>query len=134
MRHQKLHLVCQNAAVAQNEVFPQAGHIGRIQQRHTRLLRGAVAFAVVAGTAGGHHIHPAIDAVLGERNDVLARQVFLVELVAAIGADIAVTGEQLAVGEPGLQMKRIDVGHALGANDAVDGDDGLHAGERVMPP
>jgi len=33
MRHQKLHLVGQDAAVTQNEVFPQAGHIGRIQER-----------------------------------------------------------------------------------------------------
>ena len=48
MGHQKLHLVRQDAAVAQDEVLPQAGHIGRIEQGHVGLLRRAVAFAVVA--------------------------------------------------------------------------------------
>ena len=72
MRHQKLHLVGQNAAVAQNEVFPQARHVRREQERHMGLLGRAVAFAVVAGTAGGDHIHPAIHTILGERNDVFA--------------------------------------------------------------
>ena len=47
------------------------------------------------------------------------------EVVAAIRADVAVTGEELVVGQARLQIKRVDVGHALGADDAVDRDDGL---------
>ena len=73
MGHQKLHLVGQDAAVAQDEVFPQAGDIRRKEQRHVRLLGRAVTFAVVAGTAGGDHVHPVVHAVLSEGDDVLAR-------------------------------------------------------------
>lgn len=51
MRHQKLHLIRQDAPVAQDEVFPQAGHVGGVEQGHAGLLRGAVALAVVAGLA-----------------------------------------------------------------------------------
>lgn len=51
MRHQELHLVGQDAAVAQDEVFPQAGHVGGIQQGHVGLLRRAAALAMVAGPA-----------------------------------------------------------------------------------
>ena len=51
----------------------------------------------------------------------------VVVFVAAVGADVAVAGEQLAVGEAGLQFEGIDVRHALGADDAVDRDDRLPA-------
>jgi len=132
MRHQKLHLVRQDAAVAQDEVFPQTGHIGRVEQRHVGLLGGAVALAVVAGAAGGDHVHPGVDTVLGKRDDVLARQVFLMEMVAAVGADVAVAGEKLAVGQARLEVEGVDVGHAAGADDAVDGDDGLLAGGGIV--
>jgi hypothetical protein len=132
VRHQELHLVRQNAAVAQNEVFPQAGHIRRVQQRHVGLLGRAAAFAVVAGATGGHHIHPGINAILRKRNDVLTRQVFFVKVITAVGAEIAVAREQLAIGKPWLHIKRADIGHALGADDAVDRDDGLLAREDVM--
>ena len=125
MCHQELHLVRQNAAVSQNEVFPQAGHIRRVQQRHTRLLRGAAAFAVVAGAAGSDNIHPGINTFLREGNDVFARQVFFMKMLAAVGTHIAVTHKELAIGQAGFEFKRVDFGHALGANNAVDGDDGL---------
>lgn len=132
MRHQKLHLVRQDAAVAQNEVFPQAGHIRRVEQGHVGLLGRAAALAVVAGAAGRDHIHPGVDAVLRKRDDVFAREVFLVEMVAAVGADVAVAHEQLAVGQPRFQVEGVDIGHALGADDAVDVDDGLVAGDGVV--
>ena len=70
---QKLHLVGQDAPIAKDEVFPQAGHVGGVKQRHVRLLGGAVAFAVVAGAAGGNHIHPVVHPVLGKGDDVFAR-------------------------------------------------------------
>ena len=70
---QKLHLVGQDAPVAQDEVLPQARHIGCEKQRHVRLLRSAVAFTVVAGAAGGHHVHPVVHPVLGKGDDVFAR-------------------------------------------------------------
>ena len=48
MCHQKLHLIGQDSAVAQNEIFPEAGHIRGIEQGHVGLLRRAAAFAVIA--------------------------------------------------------------------------------------
>ena len=132
MRHQKLHLVIQYAAVAQNKVFPQRGHIRRVQQRHARLLGRAVGFAVVAGLAGGDHVHPSVLAVLAEGNDVFASQIGFVEIVAAVSADISIAGKQFAVGQARLEVKRIDAWHALGANDAVDSNDGLLAGDGVV--
>ena len=131
VRHQKLHLVHQDAAIAQDEVFPQAGHVRRVQQVHARLLRRAAALAVVAAAAGRHHVHPVVLAVLGEGDDVLAGQLFFVEQPAAIGADVAVARKQLAVGEARLQLEGIDVRHALGADDAVDPDDRLLAAMRI---
>ena len=132
MRHQKLHLVRQDAAVTQDEVFPQAGHVGREKQRHVRLLGRTVAFAVVAGTAGGDHIHPVVHAILRKGNDVLARQVGLMKMPAAVGADIAIAGKELAVGQARTQIKRVDIGHAPGADDAIDPDHRLQAGDGIV--
>jgi hypothetical protein len=132
VRHQELHLVRQDAAVAQDEVFPQAGHVGRVQQRHVGLLGRAVALAVVARAAGRHHVHPQIASVLPQGNDVLARQLFFVEVPAAVAAQAAIARKQFAVGERGSQVKGVDAWNALGADDGVDGDDGLATRDRVV--
>jgi hypothetical protein len=68
----------------------------------------------------------------GKGNDVLARQFGLREKIAAVGADVAVAREQLAVGQAGAQIEGVDVGHAAGADDAVDRDDRLLAGDGVV--
>ena len=78
MGHQKIHLVCKNAAIAQDEVFPKAGHVRRIQERHMRLFGRARGLAVVAGAAGRGDVHPVVCAALRHRHDVLAREVFFV--------------------------------------------------------
>ena len=54
------------------------------------------------------------------------------KMVAAISADVAVANKQLAVGQTGSQIKRVDVGHASGADDAIDPDDRLLAGDGVV--
>ena len=122
MRHQKFHLVIEYAAVAQNKVFPQRGHIRRVQQRHARLLRRAVGFAVVTGLAGSDHVHPSVLTVLAEGDDVFAGQIGFVEIVAAVSAQVAVAGEEFAVGQTRFQIEGVDARHALGADDAVDDD------------
>lgn len=132
VRHQEFHLVRQDAAVSQNEIFPEAGHVRRVQQRHVGLLGRAAALAVVAGPAGGDHVHPGVDAVLRERNDVLARELVFVEMPAAVSTDVAVAREQLAVGEPRALGEGIDARHALGADDAVDRDLRLLAGDGIV--
>ena len=66
------------------------GNIRRVEQRHVRLLGGAVAFAVVATAAGGDDVYPAVDAALRQRNDVHTSQIFFDPAIAAVSADIAV--------------------------------------------
>ncbi len=72
MRHQKLHLIRQDATVTQDEVLPQRWLVGRIQQRHARLLGCAVALAMVARFTRRHHIHPHIGAALAHGANVFA--------------------------------------------------------------
>ena len=55
------------------------------------------------------------------------------EMPAAVGAHIAVAGEELAVGQAGLEVKRVDAGYALGADDAVDGNHRLLTRDGVVP-
>lgn len=132
MGDQKLHLVRQNPPVAQDEVFPEAGYIGRVEQGHARLFRRAGALAVVAGTAGSHQIHPVMAAACGDGHDVFAREVVFVEDPAAVGTDAAVACEQLAVGQARLQAVRIDGGRTARADDAVDVDDRLAARDGIV--
>ena len=63
---------------------------------------------------------------------MLAHQVFFNKMITTVGADIAVTRKQLAVGQAGAQVERVNIGHALGADDAVDGDDRLFAGTGIV--
>lgn len=132
MRHQKLHLICQYPAIAQNEVFPQTGDVRRVEQWHFRLLGGAATFTVVAGTAGCDNVHPGVDALLRKRNDVLTGQVFFIKMLATVGTHIAVAGEQFDIGQPGFQIEWVDARHALGADDAVDMNDRLVARDGVV--
>ena len=132
MGHQELHLVVQDAAVAQDKVFPQGGHIRRVEQGHFGLLRGATALAVVASAAGGDHIHPVVHPVLGKRDDVLSGEFGFVKMVATISADVAVAGKQFGIGQARAQIKGIDGWHASGADDAVDRNDGLLARDGIV--
>ena len=132
MRHQKLHLIRQYTAIAQDEIFPQAWHVRGVKQRHTGLLGRAAAFAVVAGAAGRDHIHPCVDALLGKRNDVFTRQVLFIKMLAAVGAHIPVAREQFDVGQARFEFKWVDFRHTLGPDDAVNSHDGLLARDRVV--
>ena len=125
MGHQKLHLIAQDAPVAQNKIFPQRRHIRRVEQGHSRLFWGARAFAVIARAASGHHVHPCVGPLLGKRNDVLTGEFKLGEQAPAVGAHISVAGKELAVGESWPQCKGVDIGHTTRANDAVDLNDRL---------
>jgi hypothetical protein len=61
---------------------------------------------VVAGAARGDHVHPVVAAVLRKGNDVLAGQFIFMEMIAAVGANVAVAREQLAVGQAGFAGRR----------------------------
>lgn len=134
MGSQELHLIGQDAAIAQNKILPQRGDIRGVEQRHSGLLGSATAFAVIARATSRDHIHPRIDPLLCKGNDVLSGQLQLTEQAPTVRADISVSCKQLAVGQAGLEGKRADIGNASGANDAVDFDDGLTPGECIVPP
>ena len=98
-------------------------------------LGRAVALEAVAVPAGGDHVHPGVPAAARQRGDVVARQPEIVEVPAAIGADLAVAPEQLAVVErrhlvEALRRHRL----ALDGDDRMRGDAGALAGGREMPP
>ena len=88
---------------------------------------------MIAGTARRDHVHPVVDPVLRKRNNVLTGQVLLMEMVTTVSADVAVTGEELAIGQARFEIEGIDVGHTARANNAVDRDDGLLTGDGVVP-
>ena len=97
------------------------------------VLGCTVAFAVVAGTAGGNHIHPIINTVLGKGNDVLAGKFLFMKMSTTIRAHIAVARKEFAIRQPRLHLKRIDLGHTARADDAIHRDDGLLTRDGVMP-
>lgn len=132
MRHEELHLIDQNSAIAQDEVLPETGHVGGIQQAHPRLLGRPIALAVVAGLACSDDVHPVVPAVLRHGDDVLARQVVFREMLPAIRTQVPITREQLAVGQRGAQLEWIDGRHALGPDDGVDRDDRLPSCDGVV--
>jgi hypothetical protein len=132
MRHQKFHLIGQNSAVAQNEIFPQAGYIRCVEQRHVGLLGCAGGFAMVAAFASSNDVHPIVFAFERVGNDVLAGEFFFMEMAAAISANVAVTHEELAVGQAGAQVKRVDARHTFRADDGADVNDALLAGDGVV--
>lgn len=53
------------------------------------------------------------------------------EVVAAVSTNVAVAAEELVVGQARFQIKRVDVGHTLGTDDAVDRDDRLLARDGI---
>ena len=126
-------MIRQNTAISQDKVFPQTGHVRCVEQGHIGLLWRAAAFTVVASAAGGDDVHPSVDAVLSEGDDVFACQFLFMKMIAAIRTDVTVSGEEFAIGQPRLHLKRVDLGHTTGADDAVHGDDGLHARDGIVP-
>ena len=57
---EKFHLVTEDAATLQINVFCMGWHERNGQKLHVRLLRGTAGFAVVATFASRHHIVPGI--------------------------------------------------------------------------
>ena len=105
----------------------QAGCVGQVEQAHVRFFRQSVAFAAVAGTAGGDAVHPAVSPASRAGDDVFAGQQVESKVAAAVGADLTVAGEELGVG----QGRRHPPGSAR--DSAAHGDDGVHLDARRQP-
>lgn len=67
MGKQEIHLVGQNAAALEIDIFGVCGYERNGQQLHAGLFRSASGLVVVAALAGGDDITPRIGAALAER-------------------------------------------------------------------
>lgn len=132
MHPQKLHLVRQDTAIAQDKVFPNARHIRGIKQGHARLLGCSGAFAVVAVAARRHQIHPCVAALLAHWNDVFTRQHIGDKAFPAVRTHIAITGKQFGVGQPRRGRMGVATRDTTGANDAVHLNTGLQPCDGII--
>ena len=106
----------------------QIRHIRQVQQAHAGLFRQTTALAAIASAAGGDAVHPTVQATARRRVDMFAGQVIRMRTVAAVGAHIAITHEQLRVGE-GRCLAPSPAGHSTThRNDGVHFNAGLRAG------
>src|SRR5207342_1444113 len=98
LRLQERHLVGEDVAVAEDQVLDPARPVRHRQQRHSRLLRRAVALARIAVEAGREDVFPYVASTLGYGQHVVAGKVRPAEVVAAVEAQIGVAREQGGVG------------------------------------
>src|SRR5262245_45788524 len=124
---QELHLVGEDAAVGEDQVFGLVRHVRRVEQLDAGFLGHAVALLAVALPAGRDDVHPGVAAAARRRPDVVARQAEEVVLAAAVRAHVAVAAEQLAV----VQRRHL-VEAARGQRLALDGDDGMRGDARAF--
>jgi len=102
---QELHLVGEDLAIREDQVLGLVRHVRRVDELQPGLFRQAVALDAVARAARRDHVHPGVGTAARHRPDVVARQSQVAESPCAIGADVAVAAEQLAVVEGGTWLK-----------------------------
>src|SRR5687768_1537987 len=88
-QEQKLHLVREDFAIAEDESLVAVRHVRHVVQLHARGLRRAVGLAVIARLASRDEIHPRSRTALRARHDVLHVELIEAEALRAVGADIA---------------------------------------------
>lgn len=125
----EIHLISQNAAIGEDQVFRLVGYIRCVEQEHMGLLWRSPTFALVATAACGDHIHPGVRATLGYGHDVVPGQAAKGQVDAAIGADLAIPVEEFAVGKRGgLDQGTGRKGFAPDGDNAVGTDFGALTG------
>ena len=93
----------------QHVVEPQPQQLLRRQQRHSRLFRRAVAFALVALDTGRNEIVRRALAALSSRQNVVERQVLGMLMLAAVLAAIAVANVDAGTLHRGLAIVAADM-------------------------
>ena len=119
MIDQELHLVSEDIAVGQDQMFHPARSVRHREQRHFGLLRRAIALAQIARQARADHVLPFVTPPFGYRQHVVTGKFAAGKLRAAVHAQKAVTREQRGVGQ---RRRRI---HRLVATTPGAGDDGV---------
>ncbi len=99
MSDQEFHLVGQDIAIRQDEMFYPARTIRHGQKRHSGLLRRTATFVDIAGKARGDAVFPRILTAFGQGDDVIASEIAAAVMFAAVQAEHSVAREQRGVGQ-----------------------------------
>lgn len=87
---QEFHLVRQDMAVLQNEMFKPVGLIRQVQQFQVGFRQHPVGLPVVAMAARRNHVGPHVLASFGHRMHVVPRKVPVLEVFTAVRANVPV--------------------------------------------
>ena len=93
MRQQERHLVVENLASLQVDIFCVGWAERDCQQFHTGLLRCSAGFVVIASLTGGDDVHPTVLPTLAKRMDMISREQEMWKLLAAIQAKVLIAAE-----------------------------------------
>ena len=120
MRTQELHLIHQDIAPLQEDIF----HISRLkrhcQQGHSGLLRGTPTLGAVTVFAGSHHIRPDIAPAPNQGLHMVTGQVIDREMIPAIHTDLVITPEQGGVIQGrGISFTEQFLLTTIGGNDGI---------------
>ncbi len=115
---QELHLIGENAPITEQQILGPGRGEGHREQRHARLVGGAVVLAAIATAAGGHHIGPDIPAPARDGNDMVTGEFADGKMFATVHAEMMIA------------MKQCLIGQRRGSNFALmataDGDDRMN--------
>ena len=115
---QEFHLIGENAPITEQQILGPGRGEGHREQRHVRLVGGAVVLATVATAAGGHHVGPDIPALARDGNDMVTGEFAEGEVFATVHAEMTVAMKQGLVG----QCRRANAALMT----ATDGDDRMN--------
>lgn len=100
---QEFHLIGQYVVIGQIEEFILVGHERNRQQFHASFFWRPVGLAIVAATAGADDIGPNVFATLGDRLDVIARQVAYREFSTTVETQIFITAKEEFIFQRGIK-------------------------------
>src|SRR6185437_13277149 len=124
---QKFHLVGQDVAVGQDQVFHPARLVGNGEQRHRGLLRRAPAFLQIAREARRNHVLPDVMTAARQRHHVVAGEFPAGAVTTAVQAEIAIAREQGGVAERGRRIDGTAVAAAAARHDRMQAQGALVA-------
>ena len=94
---QELHLVDENSPVGQDEILRTIWDVGHREQSHFRFFGRTRPLGVVAATAGGYDVAPAIGATAGERYKMITGELGTGKLPPAVHAQVSIAQKQFSV-------------------------------------
>lgn len=125
MGFEEVHLVAQNSAALQVDVFGVGGYEGNGQQLHAGLFGGATGFVIVAAFAGGDDVVPVVSPFLADGGNVITREIAISETVATVQTQVVIAAEQGLIAQ-GRNVVGLMTGFGdaalMGGNDGIDFD------------